>query len=326
MQLNRAGRIFITDRTTGQEVWSLSNLEDPVWPDGRFSADGTILWHNVVDVKEHEAFKSKIQARDGSGATVDDFNVSGAHHSFDFKGDGSLYTIQTQYELTEEYGSVAGDKIVKVHNGQIEPFFNVFHWLDPEPLTQMWDFGYFEDSKDWTHANFLRWYKNHDRFLLTIPGINAIWGIDSEGDLKEVYLGANMTTEPYAELDVAIFEGGQFELPHGATLDWEGNLWVLSSGFGGQTPSFAQGYSPTDNGLELIVSLSPTIEGAHSSGLGSVERIDDDRLLINWGIFGVVEEVGFDGTRYWSIEGALQEVFGMSKGVNPAPSFFNVSP
>ena len=135
-----------------------------------------------------------------------------------------------------------------------------------------------------------------------------------------------MTVEPYAHLDVALFEGGLFELPHGATLDWDGNLWVLSSGFGGQTPSYAQGYLPTENGLELIVSISPTIEGAHSSGLGSVERIDDDRILINWGIFGVAEEVDFQGERYWSIEGALQEVFGMSKGVHPDPSFFSSAP
>ena len=326
MQLNRAGRLFITDRATGQEVWSVSNLEDPVWPDGRFSDDGNTLWHNVVDVKEHEAFKSRIQARDASGTVIEEFNVSGAHHSFDFKEDGSFYTIQTQYEITEEYGTVAGDKIVKIHSGQIEPFFNIFQWMEPEPLTQMWDFGYFEDAKDWTHANFLRWYKEHDRFLMTIPGINAIWAIDSDGSLKEVYLGAEMSPDPYDGLDITIFEGGFFELPHGATMDWEGNLWVLSSGFGGQTPSFAQGYRPTEQGLELIVSIGPHIEGAHSSGLGSVERLEDDRLLINWGIFGVVEEVDFEGTRYWSVEGGLQEVFGMSRGVRPAPAFLSNIP
>ena len=43
-----------------------------------------------------------------------------------------------------------------------------------------------------------------------------------------------METVPYEHLnDVRVVTGGQFGMPHGATLDSDGNLWVLSNGFGG---------------------------------------------------------------------------------------------
>ena len=66
--------------------------------------------------------------------------------------------------------------------------------------------------------------------------------------------------------------------------------------------SYAQGYDVSGDTMELIASISPPVENAHSPGLGSVERLEEDRILINWGIFGVIEEVDFESNRYWSVE------------------------
>ena len=71
----------------------------------------------------------------------------------------------------------------------------------------------------------------------------------------------------------------------------------------------------TNNRMELIASISPPVENAHSPGLGSVERLEEDRILINWGIFGVIEEVDFESNRYWSVEAPIQHVYGMSRGI-----------
>ena len=51
--------------------------------------------------------------------------------------------------------------------------------------------------------------------------------------------------------------------------------------------------------------------------LGSVERLEEDRILINWGIFGVIEEVDFESNRYWSVEAPSSSVhvYGMSRGI-----------
>ena len=51
-------------------------------------------------------------------------------------------------------------------------------------------------------------------------GINAIWSISTEGDLLDVYLGAEMDVTPYDGLsNVRVVSGGEFGMPHGATLD-----------------------------------------------------------------------------------------------------------
>jgi hypothetical protein len=317
MFINRSGRLFIVNRETGEEVWSLDNNEDTVWPSAQLSSNGRIIWHNVVDIKNHEAFKSKIIARDFDGNITEDYQVSGSHHDFTILDDGSIVVIQNQFYETESYGKVAADKLVVVKDGQIQPFFTITDYIEIQPLTTMWDFGYFEDSKDFSHANALQYYPEHGCLLLTIPGVNAIWSISTEGDLLEVYLGADMDSTPYTNLsNVRVMSGGEFGMPHGATLDGDGNLWVLSNGFGGGVPSFAQGYDIKGDTMELIASITPPVENAHSPGLGSVERLEEDRILINWGIFGVVEEVDFEGNRLWSVEAPIQHSYGMSRGIS----------
>ena len=102
-------------------------------------------------------------------------------------------------------------------------------------------------------------------------------------------------------------------MPHGATLDEFGRLWVLSNGLGNDTESVAQGYEIIDGQLELIREIPIPIEGARSAGLGSVEYLEySDTVLINWGILGVLEEIDQENQPLWQIETALGEVLGMS--------------
>ena len=315
--INRSGRLFIVNRETGEEVWSVDNNEDTVWPSAQMSSNGRIVWHNVVDIKNHEPFKSKIMARDFDGNITEEYQASGTHHDFTILDDGSIVAIQNQFYETPDYGKVAADKLVIFKDGQIQPFFTITDYIDIQPLTIMWDFGQFEDAKDFTHANALQYYPEHGCLLLTIPGINAIWSISTEGDLLEVYLGDEMDSSPYDDLqNVRVVSGGAFGMPHGATLDSDGNVWVMSNGFGAGVPSYAQGYDVSGDTMELIASISPPVENAHSPGLGSVERLEEDRILINWGIFGVIEEVDFESNRYWSVEAPIQHVYGMSRGIS----------
>ena len=110
-------------------------------------------------------------------------------------------------------------------------------------------------------------------------------------------------------------------MPHGATLDAEGRLWVLSNGLG-QVPSYAHGYDVINGVLTLITEIAPEIEDAHSAGLGSVEYIEvDDSVLINWGILGIVEEVGKSGQRSWSLQSNIQEVYGGSSTFDDISNF-----
>ena len=51
----------------------------------------------------------------------------------------------------------------------------------------------------------------------------------------------------------------------------------------------------------------------HSAGLGGVLAIEiDESVLINWGIYGVIEERNLQGEEQWRQEAALQEVYGIS--------------
>ena len=318
--IQRSGHIRIIDRETQDELWFLENTDAPAWPEARLDPDGQSIWHNVVDAVSNNPIESKLVERNRQGDILQQIQVDAAHHSFDFVDDNTLVTLVTDIRQHPEYGAVAGDALTLVtHDGQTSALLSTFDVLEAQPLTEMWYGGNLENAIDWTHSNAVGWYPEHDRYLMCIPGINAVWLIDASGNLQTVILGAGMSAEPYlngplaAEQSFEIFEGGLFSLPHGATLDAQGRLWLLSNGLGNQTPSFAEGYDWSSGSLERIAYLGTDPADAHSPGLGGVTYIEaDDSLVINWGIWGVVEERHSDGTALWREEAPLGEVYGFS--------------
>ncbi len=329
LYLNRSGRLSIYDRDTNQEVWYLDNPNDPVWPDARMSENGDVLYHNIVDVKEHDPTRSFVVGVDFAGNVISETYTEGAHHSFDILSDGSIVTIVSEIRETDSYGKVAGDRVVVYKDGQAQTILSAFSVLSVQPLTDMWNFGYFPDAHDWTHANWIRWYPNHESYLLTVPGVNAIWQFDADGKMQAAYLGLGMEAQPYQQGQqyqdnpFDIYEGGTFDMPHGATLDSSGRLWVLSNGLG-QVPSYAHGYQVINGTLTLIEEIAPEIEDAHSAGLGSVEYIEaNDSVLINWGILGIVEEVDMTEQRLWGIQSNIQEVYGGSSTFDDISNFID---
>ena len=147
------------------------------------------------------------------------------------------------------------------------------------------------------------------------------------GLLVEVYLGLGMEATPYLEGNqyqhqpYAIYTGGLFDLPHGATQDDSGRLWVMSTGLGAQSKSYAEGYRPEDGSLILERQIG-TEENAHSAGLGGVlYNSHDDSVVINWGIFGRIEKVDSTANRNWKIEAPLQRVYAISTHVNDINTF-----
>ena len=65
-------------------------------------------------------------------------------------------------------------------------------------------------------------------------------------------------------------------------------------------------------------------EGAHSPGLGSVLYIEaDDSVVINWGIWGVVEERTMAGTPVWRADAPLGEVYGFSTAAPKISEFLS---
>ena len=315
--LNRSGRLFLYDQEEQEQIWELNNPEDPVWLDAHISDDGSLIHHNVVDVKGHDPTLSEIRTIRANGEVVNSVSTPGAHHSFVLFGDG-FATITTEFRTHPEYGTVAGDRISYHHVGPSSTILSTFYVLNPAPMTTMWDFGHFEDAKDWTHANALRWYPEKDSFVLTIPGINAIWVFDGEVTMKSVYLGKDMIAQPYTEglayqdNPYAIYEGGSFDMPHGASMDEEGTIWVLSNGLGGQTISYAQGYAIENDTMVMVAEFPARNPTAHSAGLGSVVRDREDTLIINWGIYGQIESRSLEGEEGWLLESNLQEVYGFS--------------
>ena len=317
LYLNHSGKLFLFDQETESIIWELQNPDDPVWLDAYISPDGSLIYHNVVDVKAHDPEKSEIRSILPSGEMIASIPTPGAHHSFVLFGDG-FATITTEFRQHPDYGTVAGDRITFHSEGPTTTILSSFSVLEPSPLTTMWDFGHFEDAKDWTHANALRWYPEKDRFVLCLPGINAIWLFDGAGTMKAVYLGLGMEAEPYKQgiayrnEPYPIYEGGIFDMPHGASMDTNGVVWVLSNGLGGQTISYAQGYTIENDALVLLENIPARNPSAHSAGLGSVVHDRDGSLIINWGIYGQIEKRSPERENLWLLESNLQEVYGFS--------------
>ena len=116
----------------------------------------------------------------------------------------------------------------------------------------------------------------------------------------------------YQQSPFPVYEGGTFDMPHGASLDEDGNVWVLSNGLGGQSISYADGYSIENETLVSIAHYSARNPQAHSAGLGSVVRDRDGAVIINWGIYGQIERRNADESEGWLLESNIQEVYGFS--------------
>lgn len=331
--IQRSGHISIWDRETREEVWFFENNAAPAWPEARMAPDGLSLWHNVVDAVDGNPHESRLVQRDGTGDILNQILVDGAHHSFDFVDDDTLVTLVTEIRQHPLYGLVAGDRFVLVDlEGNTETLLSTFDVMEPQPLTDMWNGGNFENSIDWTHSNSISWYPEHDRFLVSIPGINALWLIDGGGTLKTVVLGLDMTAEPYlngplySQSPFDIVTGGSFSLPHGATMDSQGQIWLLSNGMGNETPSFAEGYRIENGELERLVHFGTDPSDAHSPGLGNVVLIEsEDNLVINWGIWGVVEERTSGNVPIWRQDAPLGEVYGFSTTAPEIDAFLNAN-
>lgn len=328
--IQRSGFISIWDRELGEEAWRLENNSDMAWPEARLSPDGVTLWHNEVDAVSSSPTSSKLVQRGSDGTILKDIEVAGAHHSFDFVGEDHLVTLVTDIRGHDTYGPVAGDALVLVDTeGNQSTLISVHDVLYPEPITEMWNGGNLEGAIDWTHANAVAYYPNFQHYLVTIPGINAIWQISSSGDLERVFLGAGVSGQPYfdgprySQRPFDILEGGNFSLPHGANLDSFGRLWLMSNGLGNQTPSFAECYDVSGNSLQLVHQYGTNPEGAHSPGLGTVIFLENPgNVLINWGIWGVIEEREINDDPIWKMEAPFGEVYGFTTTA-PALNKFN---
>ena len=143
MYLNRSGKLFLFDQEKEEIVWELHNPDDPVWLDAVVSDDGTMIFHNVVDVKNHDPNVSEIRTIRPSGEIIDRISTPGAHHSFALYKDG-FATITTEIREHPDYGKVAGDRVSYHHLGPSSTILSTFGVLNPEPVTNMWDFGHFE--------------------------------------------------------------------------------------------------------------------------------------------------------------------------------------
>ena len=324
LYLNKKGRLFLWDKQRQEERWRLENPNDPVWQDMRFSLDAKSLWHNETDVVDHDPMRSFLVQVNAAGEELQRWATPGTHHSFDLIEEDLLVSLEHDIRVVEPHGKVAGDSIVLYRNGEREQLLSAFDVLEAAPVTQMWNNGFLPDAKDWTHANAVRWLPEQEELLVTLPGLNALWLLSLDGTLTGVCLGKGVDAEPYRQHPYwqqnpfPIWEGGSFDLPHGASMDSEGRIWVLSNGLGNDSDSLAQGWERIGDRLELLFEAPIPIEGAHSAGLGSVEyQPSSDSVLINWGILGVMEERDRDSLQQeWLFQSNIQEVLGISRGVS----------
>jgi hypothetical protein len=316
---NKRGRLFVYDRETNQEVWRLENENDPVWQDARLNLDGTAILHNECDVVDHDFGKAFLTMISPSGEEITRVTAPASHHSVDIIDENRWATIEYEVRNTESYGDVAGDTIVLYQDGQREEVLSTFDVLYPSPVTEMWEHGFFPNAHDWTHANAIRWNEEQQELLVTIPGLNALWSVGLDGLVRRVYLGQFTSRELYEQGPMyqnnpyEIIEGGTFDMPHGASIDSAGRLWVMSNGLGPEAESSAQGYEVLGGELQLIRTINVPIEGARTAGLGSVTFLEKtETVLVNWGILGILEEVNDQNQSIWQIQTDIGDVLGMS--------------
>ena len=233
--------------------------------------------------------------------------------------------IQANFDLELAHHTIApyGEKIAYLGAESVQVGENIWvldevRWLEPDTqnqgvllkTTDVLDvdlleiyFGNQGEMWDISHANTLRWNEKRQRFVLTFAGINAVWELDASGEVHAVYLGEGASALPYIQGTALL--GGQFHHPHGACIDENNILWVLSTKDG---VSDVQGYDVSGTELNLVEILPPPYSDFQSLAGGNVMRVDDG-LVVNWGFSGVIEERSDDGASVWQFDSPLG--FGM---------------
>ncbi len=197
-----------------------------------------------------------------------------------------------------EVMDVQGDAVnILGPNGEHFELFNAWDWSTPR-INEYFGNEYFEDAKDWTHANALSLHPERDTLLLSLRNLAILLELDMRSGNVIRVLGG--------EVPGAFTEGSaHFEYQHDPNWTPDGTILMVSSEHsddGSRTETVAREYRIDEeaSALDEIWSYGEGM-GIHASHHGGARVLPNGNRLVNFGAAGVVHEVTVEGETVWSV-------------------------
>lgn len=309
--------VVILDRD-GDVVWyrrvddglgSVSPRFDP--------ARASVIWDQYDLAEKSDLSGIMRMALDGSEQVAT--RAFQGHHDFAILPDGrygfpsvATATVDVDGEMTY----VAADRILEVDEGAGEgdgytEIFSLFDHYDPMwvPCSHFEEEVYGTGAKDFSHSNSLVWLEDRDAYALMSKNLDNLLIVDrATGEVEHEIGGryADISTDDTADM----WSHGHY------SQIWEGGFTVFDNAYHRDVnASRALEYQlDLDAGTMSLAWAYKSEGGRFNSLLGDVKRLGTTHL-VSWTEFGMLTEVGDDGSVVWRAETEVGTGFGRATWV-----------
>lgn len=285
--LNRAGEIvWYRDRPAGR-VTSHAEV-DPV-------TGHLLLFHQDAD--RLDASLSEMERVDWMGACHQRASLWGGHHSLVPHDDGALAWLAVDIrEWTDpETGTlrtVVGDRLMRTEvDGSETELFSTWDWL-PVDVHTFFDFPYYGEMGDWTHANGLSYSSKRGSYLMSLGHMDQVVEIDEQSGLLLGQYGGD--DAQYSDDTTPI------SFPHSPQWSRADNLMLTTTD--GTTVAVEYAID-SETGVLTEVWSHGREEALYSAALGEVQELDSGGHLVSFGMGALVQELNAEGEVIWSLQG-----------------------
>ncbi len=301
------GSLQVIDRE-GNLLWYLVVEKDHSSPGFVAEPEGGAFSFNVLN-EDHSIDDGRIMTVGLDGLVQREVALSGIHHTFGQKDDGTIANFSTEIRTTDEYGAVAGDRLLELGKGQnTEVLFNSWDHFEVIPGDE-WDSSFFPGAWDWTHMNGATWHPDRQSWLISLNGLEDIIEVDGEsGSLLDVH---SLDGVQYTPHSAAITD------PHGPDWTLDGDLLV----FGGDSKeSWCSAYDVREPRALTETWTHGRGEGIFGMALGEARQLTDGNILCNFGTGGIVRELTPDGEIVWEYQVPMNMSLGQTRWLPDAYS------
>ena len=276
-----AERLVILNHA-GQVVWQTRQYSEAHGGiDSRIALDGRSVYFNRFS-KDKSIDDGAIHQLKWDGTTIRTIETPLGHHVFTELPDGTITYIALDPEDTPEYGPVCGDALIEIApDGTQSEIFTTWGNI-PLYESDFFHADFYPQGRDWTHTNFVEYFPEKDRYLISMASTNMILELDREGTVYKKIGGQGARGFDYSVLEPADI----FAYPHAPQWNHQGELLVMSTV---GTSSQVMTYSINEENKSLTKEWSYGSDYNYNVlHLGEFSQ-NENNTFINWSTSGHME-------------------------------------